>query len=96
LINSFGDKLTEDLFHGNKNKRILRIPNNVIERTHMKLDLINAAQSLYDLKAPPSNMLEKLKGDLSGFYSIRVNDQYRIIFKWLRNNAFEVKLTDYH
>ncbi len=58
--------------------------------------MLNNAQSLIDLKVPPSNMLEKLSGDLKGFYSIRINDQWRIIFKWNAVNASEVEIIDYH
>jgi toxin HigB-1 len=58
--------------------------------------MLNAAQDLMDLKAPPSNRLEKLKGELVGFWSIRVNDQYRVIFKFANGNADEVRIVDYH
>jgi len=61
-----------------------------------KLDVLNAAHSLTDLREPPGNRLEALKGDRLGFYSIRVNDQWRIVFSWESNNAYEVELVDYH
>ena len=61
-----------------------------------KLDYLNSAFELDDLKVPPANRLEKLSGDLKGFYSIRINKQYRVIFKFENNNAYEVKITDYH
>lgn len=61
-----------------------------------KLDVINSAQVLDDLKSPPRNRLEALKGDLKGFYSIRINNQWRIIFKWIHNNASDVQIIDYH
>ncbi len=61
-----------------------------------KLDLLNAAQDLMDLRVPPGNRLEVLKGDLKGYHSIRINDQYRIIFKWALVNALDVQITDYH
>jgi len=58
--------------------------------------MINNAFNLQDLRIPPANRLEKLKGDLDGYYSIRVNDQWRIIFQWDSNSAYEVELVDYH
>jgi toxin HigB-1 len=61
-----------------------------------KLDLINAAGALMDLRVPPGNRLETLKGDRSGFHSIRINDQWRIIFRWVENGAEEVQIIDYH
>ncbi len=61
-----------------------------------KLDMINAATELKDLFAPPGNRLEALKGNWKGFHSIRVNDQYRIVFKWVQGQAHQVKVTDYH
>jgi proteic killer suppression protein len=61
-----------------------------------KLDMLDAAQDLMDLRAPPSNHLEKLKGDLAGFWSVRVNEQYRVIFKFAHGNANAVQITDYH
>jgi proteic killer suppression protein len=61
-----------------------------------KLDVLNAAHRLVDLQAPPGNRLEALKGDLDGFFSVRVNDQWRLIFRWDNNNAVDVALLDYH
>jgi proteic killer suppression protein len=60
------------------------------------LDVLNAAYRLTDLQMPPGNRLESLKGDLNGFFSIRVNDQWRLIFRWDNNNAYDVALIDYH
>ena len=62
----------------------------------MKLDVLNAATNLRDLQVPPSNRLEKLRGDLSGFYSVRVNQQYRLIFRFENGNCHDVRCTDYH
>lgn len=91
MMSSFKDKITERLFHGALTK--YHGIENVVFR---KLDYLNAAKSLDDLKIPPNNRLEKLKGDLKGFWSIRVNDQYRILFRWEKGNALEVHITDYH
>jgi proteic killer suppression protein len=95
VILSFGDNTTEDLFNGvgSKNTRAFQAILKVVRR---KLDMINAASRLHDLMSPPNNRLELLKGDLKGLYSIRVNDQYRITFKWQNGNAFEVRIRDYH
>ncbi|MFZ1888569.1 MAG: type II toxin-antitoxin system RelE/ParE family toxin [Candidatus Binataceae bacterium] len=68
----------------------------VARRAKRKLDALNAASRLEDLNVPPSNRLEKLRGDLEEFYSIRVNDQWRIIFKWYAGDAREVRIVDYH
>jgi proteic killer suppression protein len=96
MIASFGDDLTADLYHGAASARVRRIPQEVRDRALRKLDMINAATNIADLTVPPSNRLEQLAGDLAGFHSIRVNDQWRIIFKWDGANAAAVKFTDYH
>ena len=96
MIVSFKDNATADLFHGRDTKRVRRFPPNVKRIALRKLDSINAAHKLEDLREPPGNRLKMLKGDLSGFHSIRVNDQWRIIFRWEGNQAAEVSLTDYH
>jgi toxin HigB-1 len=72
-----------------------RVPKHA-PRAKRKLEAINAASRLDDLRVPPSNRLEKLKGDLSGFHSIRINDQWRIIFKWLKGEPHAVQIVDYH
>lgn len=96
MILSFGDQATEDLFHGAQTKAVRKIPNNIWSVARRKLDMVNAAYVLSDLKIPPNNRLEALKGNLRGFHSIRINQQYRIIFKWIEGNAKEVQITDYH
>ena len=96
MIESFGDHATEDLFHGISNSRVRRFPPQVIEATLLKLDILNAAASLNDLRSPPGNRLEALRGNLSGFHSIRVNSQWRIIFRWENSSCNDVKLVDYH
>jgi len=65
-------------------------------RAKRKLESLNAAARLEDLRVPPSNRLEKLLGDRHGFHSIRINDQWRIVFRWIDNNALEVSIVDYH
>jgi len=96
VIESFGDKATEDFFHGRKTKRSRGFPAELLAVAHRKLDMMNAAHRLEDLKAPSANRLEALKGDLAGFHSIRINDQFRIVFRWSEGNASEVRIVDYH
>jgi proteic killer suppression protein len=96
MIVSFRDKATEDLYHGRKTKEVRRFPADIITTSLRKLDLLNAAADLRDLRSPPGNRLKALSGDLKGFHSIRVNDQWRIIFQWEEKNAHNVMLTDYH
>lgn len=96
MIESFGDKATEDLFHGRKTKRTRALPTELLAVAIRKLDMINAAHKLDDLKAPPANRLEALKGDLAGLHSIRINDQFRIVFRWSEGKASGVRMVDYH
>jgi len=96
VIESFGNKATEDLFHGRKTRRTRSFPADLLATALRKLDMINAAHRLEDLKAPPANRLETLKGDLAGRHSIRINDQFRIVFRWSAGNASEVSIVDYH
>ncbi|MGD1023163.1 MAG: type II toxin-antitoxin system RelE/ParE family toxin [Candidatus Sulfotelmatobacter sp.] len=96
MIVSFGDKTMKDIFHGDDSKAARKIARELWTRIQEKLDLLNAGVSLEDLRIPPSNRLEKLKGDLAGFYSVRVNDQYRVVFRFTNGIATEVRCTDYH
>ena len=94
-IVSFGDKATEDFFiHAKVNiKARWQVVASITKR---KLDMIHYAHVLADLKVPPGNRLEALSGNLKGFQSIRINDQWRIIFKWTQAGATEVEVCDYH
>ena len=76
--------------------RVRRLPQQIIASALYKLDVLNAAQTLDDLRSPPGNRLEPLKGNLSGLHSIRINSQWRIVFRWEASNAHEVRVTDYH
>ena len=96
MIASFGDRTTEDLFHGRPTRRASRFPKDVLPAALRKLDMINSAAKLGDLRAPPGNRLEALGGDLKGFHSIRINDQWRVVFRWEGTDAHSVKLVDYH
>lgn len=93
MIVSFGNKDTEKIWMG---ERVGKLPNDVQQTGRRKLRMLNNAQNMMDLTVPPSNKLEKLKGNLKDYYSIRINDQWRIIFKWNSGNAFEVAIIDYH
>jgi len=96
MIRSFGDDLTRDLYHGVVTNRTRRIDAGLARGVLRKLDMIEAALVLDDLRSPPGNRLEALSGDLAGWFSIRVNDQGRIIFRWVDNGAEDVTLVDYH
>lgn len=93
MILSFGSKDTQKIWEGD---RVKKIPNEIQEVGRRKLRMLNNSQNLADLQIPPSNKLEKLIGELKDFYSIRVNNQWRIIFKWNSGNAAEVEIVDYH
>jgi len=96
MIVSFGDKTTEDIFHGHDTKAARRIAQVLWVRIQAKLDLLNVSITLEDLRVPPSNRLEKLRGDWGGFYSVRVNDRYRLVFRFMSGSASDVRCTDYH
>jgi toxin HigB-1 len=89
MIKSFGDKRTQALFDDEFVKEFQGFAR-VAKR---KLEAVNAASRLTDLSIPPSNRLEKLRGDLSGYHSIRINDQWRVIFKWIEDGAASVSIT---
>lgn len=95
MILSFGDDATRDLFNGIRSARARRFPPDILARARRLLDHIHRAASPDDLRAFPSYRLEKLKGDLAEFWSVRVNDQWRAIFKW-NGGAHEVSIIDYH
>ena len=92
MIRSFRDPETEHLFHRNVSQRWSAIGRVALRR----LRLIHNAASLMDLRVPPGNRLETLKGDRAGAYSIRINGQYRICFRWKDGDAYDVEVTDYH
>jgi len=93
MIVSFGSSETEKIWNG---QRVKKMPREIQEIGRRKLRMLNNSFSLIDLKIPPSNRLEKLSRGLKGYYNIRINDQWRIIFKWLENNAAEVEILYYH
>jgi toxin HigB-1 len=93
MIKEFGDKETEIIWNGIRSKKLPVEMQNVARR---KLRMLNNAQDINDLKIPPANRLEKLKGELTDYFSIRINNQWRLIFRWMNNDAFDVKIIDYH
>jgi toxin HigB-1 len=93
VIRSFADKETQRLFRGRKSKAV---PTELRERALSKLLVLNAATNVEDLRAPPGNRLEKLRGDREGQWSIRVNRHYRVCFSWIGTDAHDVEITDYH
>lgn len=97
MIQSFGDAATEDLFEGRDTKAARRrLPRELWRVARRKLDLLNYAADLRDLRVPPANRLEALRGDQAGQHSIRINDQYRACFVWSPSGPEEVEVVDYH
>lgn len=93
MILSFGDKDTEKIWNG---ERVKKIPVEIQQTGRRKLRMLHNSVNLADLKIPPANRLEKLSGNLKDFYSIRINDKWRIVFQWINNNAMQVEIMDYH
>lgn len=92
MIRSFGDRATEALFRDDRVRQF----EGIARRAKRKLEAVNAASRLDDLMIPPSNRLERLKGNLKEYHSIRINDQWRVIFKWINGEPHDVRVTDYH
>lgn len=93
MIRSFRDDLTRNIF---RRERVIRFSREVQRAALRKLVILDAAESLDDLRIPPGNRLEKLKGDRKDQYSVRLNDQWRICFVWTDGDAYDVEITDYH
>lgn len=93
MIKSFGDKETQKIWSGEQSKKL---PADIQNTARRKLRMINSSYTINDLRVPPANHLEKLSGNLSGLYSIRINKQWRIIFSWENDNAYDVQIIDYH
>ena len=93
MIKLFGNKETEKIYLGTVSKKY---PPEIQQIARRKLKMLHASQNLSDLRIPPANRLEKLRGTLSSYHSIRVNQQWRIIFIWYENDALDVQLVEYH
>ena len=96
MIATFGDLSTKALYDGSPRKDFKTIPPDVHGTALRKLDMLNAATALGDLRSPPGNRLETLAGDLVGWHSIRINDQWRILFRWQGSDANDVQIVVYH
>jgi len=93
MIKTFGDKETERIL---ARQRSLKLPHDIQQIAYRKLRMLNNAATLGDLRIPPANRLEKLVGDRTGQYSLRVNDRWRICFEWRNGDAYHVEIVDYH
>lgn len=93
MIKSFRCKETEKIFKGIFSKKL---PSQIQRKALIKLHMLDAADEIIDLRVPPANYLEPLQGDRAGQHSIRINQQYRICFKWVDNNVIDVEIVDYH
>ncbi len=97
MMVSFRDRGTEDVFDGIDSEEARKCcPKNIQGIARRKLDQLNAAVSVNDMRVPPGNRLESLKGDRAGYFSVRINEQYRICFGWSEAGAIEVEIVDYH
>ena len=96
MIISFGNQGTADLFNGIETREAKKIPSEITKTALKKLDMLNAAEQLVELKVPPGNRLEALKGNLKYYYSIRINNRWRIIFQWDNGKVSQVQIIDYH
>lgn len=96
MIKNLEGRTTKDIYNGIDSRHARQIPRELHEKICRLLDQLNAITQLDTLRAPPSNHLEKLKGDLSSYWSLRINKQWRIIFKWTSNNVYDVEIMDYH
>jgi proteic killer suppression protein len=93
MIKTFGDKETEKVWTGIRSKKL---PIEIQDIARRKLRILNNAQDVNDLKIPPRNKLEKLKAKLQEYFSMRINNQWRIIFRWINNDSYDVEIVDYH
>jgi len=96
MIQSFANQTTADIFRERNTKAARQVPKDVWRSAQRKLKMLDVAAQLNDLEAPPGNRLQALKGQMKGRHSIRVNDQYRVTFRWEDGHAFEVAVEDYH
>ncbi|MEI8299617.1 MAG: type II toxin-antitoxin system RelE/ParE family toxin [Pseudomonadota bacterium] len=96
MIESFGNRLAEDLFYDRRSKETRAFPPDLLRSARRKILYLHDASDLADLRVPPGNRLEALKGRGKGMYSIRINDQWRVVFRFERGNAMDVAVVDYH
>lgn len=96
MIYNFKDKLTEDVFNGSSTRYSRKLPSELHDKAQRKLDQLNAVTKIETLKVPPSNKLQKLTGNLSDYWRIKIDKQWAIIFRWENMNAHDVCIIDYH
>jgi len=96
VIQSFGNRLAEDVFDDRRTAAIRRLPPTLYQAARRKILYLHEADDLRDLRVPPGNRLEALKGDRAGWYSIRINEQWRVVFRWHSGQALNVSIVDYH
>lgn len=96
MIRIIKSKTTQDIYDGINSRQARKVPRELHDKARRLLDQIDAAPNLEFLHIPPSNRLEKLRGSLAGYWSLRINDQWRIIFRWEDKDALDVEITDYH
>lgn len=96
MIETFKDEATGDLYHGRHTARVRRFPPDIVPAALRKLDMLNSAQQLKDLRMPPGNRLEALAGKQQDYHSIRINKQWRLVFNWHGGRVRDVMITDYH
>ena len=96
MIESFGNRLAEDLYFDRLSKEVRAFPQDLLRPARRKVLYLHDAAELGDLRVPPGNRLEALKGKWKGFHSIRINDQWRVVFRWQHGNAHDVAVIDYH
>jgi len=96
MIRNFSSKTAQDIYDGENSRHARKIPRELHAKAQRLLDQLNAAVAVAVLKTPPGNRLERLGGDWAGFWSLRINDQWRIVFRWEEGDARDVDITDYH
>ena len=96
MLKNLADKMTRDIYDGINSRQARKLPGELHDKARRLLDQMNAVPTLDMLRIPPSNRLEKLKGDRAGFWSLRINEQWRIIFRWEDHDALDVQVIDYH
>jgi len=96
MIQAFGNRLAEDVFGDRRTAVIRRLPPTLYQAARRKVLYLHEADDLRDLRVPPGNRLEALKGDRAGWYSIRINEQWRVVFRWQTGQALDVSILDYH
>jgi toxin HigB-1 len=96
MIKTIKDKTTQDIFNGKNSRYARKVPQQLHDKAVRLLDQIDSVASVEELRQPPSNRLEKKEGNLKDYWALWINRQWRIIFKWKEENAYEVQITDYH